>query len=57
MMFWIFSNIVQNIKVDVLSKTLAKNRIVKNWKTFALLKHRIVEKSEHRPPLHMTQGP
>ena len=25
--------IVQNIKVDVLSKTSAKNRIVKNWKT------------------------
>ena len=28
MMFWIFSNIVQNIEVDVLSKTSAKNRIV-----------------------------
>ena len=41
-MSWIFSNIVQNIKVNVLSKTLAKNRIFKNWKTFALLKHRIV---------------
>jgi len=31
--FWIFSNIVKNIEVDVLSKTSAENRIVKNWKT------------------------
>ena len=37
MMFWIFSNIVLNIEVDVLSKKSAKNRIVK--------------KTEHRPPL------
>ena len=28
-----------------------KNRIVKNWKTSHREKHRIVKKSEHRPPL------
>ena len=31
--FWIFSNIDKNIELDVLSKTSAENRIVKNWKT------------------------
>ena len=34
MMFWVFTNIAKNIEVDVLSKTSAKNRIFKNWKTF-----------------------
>ena len=30
---FVFSNIVKKIGVDVLSKTSAENRIVKNWKT------------------------
>ena len=39
-MFWIFSNIVQNIEVNVLSKT-----------SLRIGKHRIIKKTEHRPPL------
>ena len=31
--------------------TSPKNRIVKNWETSLRQKHRIVKKSEHRPPL------
>ena len=50
-MFQFFSNIVKNIEVDVFSKKSPKNRIVKNWKTSHREKHRIVKKSEHRPPL------
>ena len=46
-----FSNIVKNIEVDVFFKKSPKNRIVKNWKTSHREKHRIVKKSEHRPPL------
>ena len=34
---------------------LPKNRIVKNWKTSHRERHRIVKKSEHRPPLHQSQ--
>ena len=47
----VFSNIVKNIEVDVFFKKSPKNRIVKNWKTSHREKHRIVKKSEHRPPL------
>ena len=50
-MFQFFSNIVKNIEVDVFFKKSSKNRIVKNWKTSHREKHRIVKKSEHRPPL------
>ena len=50
-MFQFFSNIVKNIEVDVFFKKSPKNRIVKNWKTSHREKHRIVKKSEHRPPL------
>ena len=50
-MFQFFSNIVKNIEVDVFFKKSPKNRIVKNWKTLYCEKHRIVKKSEHRPPL------
>ena len=50
-MFQFFSNIVKNIEVDVFLKKSPKNRIVKNWKTSHREKHRIVKKSEHRPPL------
>ena len=35
-------------------KTSPKNDIVKNWKTSHREKHRIVKKSEHRPPLPRT---
>ena len=47
----VFSNIVKNIEIDVFLKKSSKNRIVKNWKTSHREKHRIVKKSEHRPPL------
>ena len=53
-MFQFFSNIVKNIEVDVFFKKSPKNRIVKNWKTSHREKHRIVKKSEHRPPLPLT---
>ena len=52
-MFQFFSNIVKNIEVDVFLKKSSKNRIAKNWKTSHREKHRIVKKSEHRPPLVM----
>ena len=47
----VFSNIVKNIEVNVFFKKSSKNRIVKNWKTSHREKHRIVKKSENRPPL------
>ena len=50
-MFQLFSNIVKNIEVDVFFRTSPKNDIVKNWETSHRQKHRIVKKSEHRPPL------
>ena len=46
----------QNIEVDVFLKKSSKNRIVKNWKTSLREKHRIVKKSEHRPPLVTRAG-
>ena len=50
-MFQLFSNIVKNIEVDVFFRTSPKNDIVKNWETSHRQKHRIAEKSNHRPPL------
>ncbi len=50
-MFQLFSNIVKNIEVNFFFRTSPKNDIVKNWETSHRQKHRIIKKSEHRPPL------